>query len=255
VNHYCENAVRWISSLSGFQGGNPSSEIWFCGIEYQEDDLSIIDKPFVWYSVSNPPSLVSYDYVKLEHGGQEFNKCICKIAESYYGDDEQIINPFNKNGKLFKLNLYSLPQKATGEVFTEEIFFKTRIRTKSEVRALSIYTGVKDIPSRFDNFKTLLNNYKNNVKVIVCCSREAINEFLIAFGKPEEFYRCRHELKENEISISKSGNKNNYISWCNLESGQKLFVIPFLGGRNPSFKSSTNMKIVGDKIREVTKSN
>lgn len=251
MTKYDKSTIQWISSLSGFQGGNPASDLWFCGLEYQGHDLSVIDRPESWHSVSNPPSLLGGEYAKPDHGGQEFNKCITMIAEYYYKDGYKISNPFDKHGKIFKLNLYSLPQKATGEFFDEDTFKKTKILTKSELRTLSMDTGLEGVLSRFDNFKLLLENNRDNVKAIVGCSRDAMFDFVIAFAKKEEFFRCKAELHKNETLISNSGKKGNYMTWCKLESGQLLFIIPFLGGRNPSFKTPENMEIVANKIREV----
>lgn len=251
MHRYNRESIEWISSLSGFQGGNPSSEIWFCGLEYQGNDLSIIDNKLSWFSLSEPPFLKDCEYTKPENGGQVFNQCIKMIANFYYGKELNNINPFSKHGNIFKLNLYSLPQKATGEFFDEETFHKTGILTKSELRSLSMENGLEGVPSRFDNFKRLLELNKEKVKVIVGCSRGAMLDFVIAFGKKEEFFRCKNELENNQQAISISGKKNNYITWCMLESGHLLFIIPFLGGKNPSFKSVENMKLVSERIKNI----
>lgn len=254
MSKYNEDAVKWISSLSGFQGGNPSSELWFCGLEYQDCDLDIIKYPNRWSSVHNPPFVSVDEYLAHpEHGGDFFNSSLCHIAEAYYGmqKDEILKNPFGQDSNIFKLNLYPLPQKSTGEVFKKDIYNKTGILTKSELRTICIDSSLPNTTSRFDNFKKLLRNNNGKVKAIIGCSRQASDTFLLAFAEREEFYVLKKKLDVKHIICEDNRKRKNYYGWCRPKDGPYIFIIPFMGGANPSFRNESDMIWMGKRIKEI----
>lgn len=251
---YNNKVVRWISSLSGFQGGNPAAKIWFCGLEYQ--GMDILEEIYCMkklHCVECPPHLTTKDIAA--HMKEGVNKNILRIAQAYLAKNITG-NIFSYDSDLFKLNLYPLPQASSVESYEEDVFKKTGIRTKSELRSICINNNLIGIPSRFDNFKSLLELNKNNVEVIVCCSRLAIDNFLLAFADTERFYEYKEQLeKVEQIPKVYTGRLNKYYSWCRLKSGVFLFVIPFVTGRASAVKGEEELIFIGEKIKEIVSRN
>jgi len=230
-----EDVIEWISSLSGFQGGNPSAEIWVCGLEFQEDsnNFKILFKDNEYPFVKTPISESEIKtHIEENFKNEPFNLKIKLLLETYYGNG--VINEkdiFTKSGKVFKLNLFPLGQASTGEAYPENS--NHGIKSKSELRTISIHNG------RFDKFKKLLNKNKKHVKAIVCCSRGELDTFVRAFENEENYHSRIKELLENRKEIMPGSGK--YMNHCKLSTGQYLFVVPFLSGRASSL---TNEKLV-----------
>ena len=260
---YYENVIEWISSLSGFQGGNPESEIWFCGLEYQ--GLNIEEKVKDRFSsVDKPPFLEKKDIEDGDHHKERFNQNLVKLANAFYETVPKIDvkDAFLENGKVFKLNLYPLPQSRTGEVYSQEIYDKTGIITKSELRSICLNNGLPNTPSRFDNFKDLLKKHEKTVKVIVCCSTGAIDNFLLAFAGKSNFYELKEQMldrddveKKENIVLPGKNKRNKYFYWCKFDlvdlDNVYLFVIPFLSGSASCLNSNDELEFMGKKIREI----
>lgn len=235
----------WIASLSGFQGGNPNAEIWVCGLEFQKSHIPTQALGKLW-TVENPP-FVEDDATYLKNHKERFNESIREFVETFYEKENLKLptNIFAKDGRVFKLNLYPLPQSGSEEVYDEKIYIDSGLRTKSELRALCLEKG-----QRFDNFKELIQANKATLKVIVCCSRDAVDTSLLAFAESSEFYERKKQLIESQQSLENQIGKNKkYYEYCLLNSGVLLMVIPFLAGQASSLNG--DLKQMARKIREI----
>ncbi len=260
MKKYKLNALKWISSLSGFQGGNPNSKLWFCGLEYQESDLSLALSQFdeSKCSVDHPPYITEEEYKTDGHAKEKFNKNLAKIAEAYYERPLDIDNKniFDRNSDVFKLNLYPLPLSRTNEVYSKDVYEHTGIHTKSELIALCLDNGLSDgTPSRFTNFKNLLKKHEGSVEAIICCSTMSLEYFLLAFADADNFYELREQMYQQVKVINpadvEAGGRAKYYYWCKLNrSNICLFVIPFLTGHSSSLNAVELVKI-GQEIKSI----
>ncbi|MCP3673834.1 MAG: hypothetical protein GY829_05105 [Gammaproteobacteria bacterium] len=240
-----KDALSWINSLSGFQGGNPDSNLWFCGLEYQDVNLKkhIQELNEKCYDKNHFPSLTPIESKEAVEG-EKFNKALKEFTE-FYNNVEKIdsSNMFTEGGEVFKLNLFPLPQSSSGEYYDEDIYKATGIISKAELTALCMG---KD--GRFSKFQELLNSYKPESKVIICCSRKHRYNYILAFGGKEELNKHLKDERDEELQcfeFSSPSRQNKYCTLYELNNGAKLFVVPFLSGQasSPDSKELANLVI------------
>lgn len=143
-----EDFVKWAVDFSGMDGGNPTSDIWFCGIEYgggiKNLDSVVFNREMDndWISWSGDDGLPYTDPKsgrKIEDsitGKDPFNLGIYKIVSNLAGSSGctmQYTTLFGKNGKCFKMNLYPISFKShSDELWSKAYYDKIGFLTKSQ---------------------------------------------------------------------------------------------------------------------------
>ena len=75
-------------SFAGGDGGNPKSEVWFCGLEWGIGDESSPDDFYEKFSLS--PKLIPHSWVEDDFDGSwttQYNRKICWFLWYYYNLD------------------------------------------------------------------------------------------------------------------------------------------------------------------------
>ena len=232
-------------SFLGIDGGNIKVPIWFCGIEFG-GDLTEMEKYYKSTIKYNPIKEFDISIPFRENAG-DFEKStydrylsamyinLFKMKKLSNGYDTKPIEKvlreelYNKNSKIFKLNLYPLAKKSTE--------WDRTIESKLGIPKETYY---KDIFTKRQLFlKELV--YKFKPKTIICTStNEYRDEFIEAF------------LNENEIINFKwiylnYKNKKFKISEYKTDM-TTLIIIPFLGRGNLS--SYLDVIFMADYLRD-----
>ncbi|MCW9711133.1 hypothetical protein L5B71_09845 [Avibacterium sp. 21-586] len=195
-----EQFKRTALSLAGCDGGNPASEIWFCGLEHGYDLSEKLDEflqlphdksPI--YSWDHPDCVGDWKYV--------YNRKICWFLryfyhlELYHNENMEalvkrhhILYSEQANGIGFKLNMYPLPFKNRSSINWEENYQKAT--------GFSSFSEYKNwcIEYRGKYFRALLEKYRP--KLIVCTGISEVNNFVRCFtGKDNFTYSNNAEIK------------------------------------------------------------
>ena len=92
-------------SFAGGDGGNPKSEVWFCGLEWGIGDESSPDDFYEKFSLS--PKLIPHSWVEDDFDGSwttQYNRKICWFLWYYYNLDwkmEKVRSILLKNTMCF----------------------------------------------------------------------------------------------------------------------------------------------------------
>jgi hypothetical protein len=229
---------EWAVGYSGCDGGNLKGEVWVCGIEYGggvvESDLRFdpMLEPWCWPEESIDEAL-SYQY----------NRKLAKLYAAIKGEPVGMCMDvakrdriFQKDGPMFKLNLYPIAFKnASDELWEEWIYKKTGLPTKSLYRAwCQIH--------RFKAIRSWVAEY--SPKLIIGTGRGYLSDFVLAFGGLECLY-------DGTGRTEKIGDRDLFIRSVNGGRTQ-LAVTPFLGNRH-GLSSDAQLEDFGKAIRELLK--
>ena len=133
-------------SFAGGDGGNPKSEVWFCGLEWGIGDESSPDDFYEKFSLS--PKLIPHSWVEDDFDGSwttQYNRKICWFLWYYYNLDwkngestDHFVRTYNvlyPQGIGFKLNMLPINFKNRASIKWNEQFIKmTGFETFDEYR-------------------------------------------------------------------------------------------------------------------------
>lgn len=239
-----EKFAEWACGFSGFDGGNLSGAIWFCGIEYGGgwDEKQVKD------DIEKGAKEVPYMEKPEERQGfilgrkMQFNRGIVKLYSSIIGKPTdrymevfEKMSVFGKDSDTLKLNLYPLPfHDISDDLWKEWHYNITGFPSKP------IYQSWCQL-YRFPVFKDWVT--KHSPKAIICTGTTFKREFLMAFSGIKDIFK-RQFKKEDFLEHKKS------LYWHEINSGKSvLFVIPFLGPGG--IMSDNELRDFGSKINEI----
>ncbi len=224
-------------SFAGCDGGNPRSEIWFCGLEWgdtlKRDNAHKIQHEFAPQRV--PTSWADEDFEDSWVAG--YNQKLCWFLEYFYGiqrdgrlnqayiTEQQMFQP---NGRGFKLNMLPVRFGNRGSiVWDEEIIAATGFASFDEYRRWCV-------EHRGKFFQSLMAEHKP--RVIVCTGKDDRNFFFEFFTNEA----CYEEYVCEDFSFL----------WC-WHGDTLVCVSPFFGWRNFSINSEPKMEQLVKAIRQL----
>lgn len=227
-----EDFAKRATQYTGFDGGNPKAELWFCGIEYGGTDdptkTQFIDdilkdgvemQDDIPYFTATDKNGNPHEYKKI-YG--RFALAQSKIASQYY--DGEPIDTWKqlagKDGKCFSMNLYPLAFKSHDDsLWTRTHYEKTGLISKSEYKTWNLN-------NRFPKLKQLVTTYQP--KVLICFGQSLASEFLVAFADNDD--QIFEELAKVEIA-DKVHKSNRLLLHRKINNGKTLLLIcPFPSG-------------------------
>lgn len=232
-------------SFLGIDGGNINSRVWFCGIEFG-GDLMEMEKYYKSIIKYNP--INEFDLpipFRMNAGGFEKSTYdrflsamyinLFKADKLHNGNDTKPIEKvlkeelYNKNSKIFKLNLYPLAKKST----EWDKAIENDLGIKKEIYYEDIFNKRKKF------FKELVKKFQPE-KIICTSTNEYRDEFIEAF------------LNENETIDYKwnylIGDNKKFKIFEYKTDKTTLIIIPFLGrGNLSSYKDVIN---IADYLRK-----
>lgn len=230
-----EDFAKWALQYQGFDGGNPNTELWFCGIEYggagdPTKTQFIDDIPNDWVEWQDDKGYRIPFFTPRDKNGDlddemkvdgPFALAQSKIAAQYYG---RPINTWRKlagkDGECFKMNLYPVAFNSHDDSLWKKVHFeKTGFISKSEYKTWNLN-------NRFPKLKQLVNTYQP--KVFICFGQSLKSEFLTAFCDNDD--QIFEDLPE--IDIGNKADKSNRVLFHRRINGGKtlLMICPFPRG-------------------------
>jgi hypothetical protein len=185
--HPTQEFEKWAKDFSGFDGGNPESPLWICGIEPGADQLGpFILSPDWTYSLRNkdiPAWTEKLKGLKNPFYGYTtpFLQRASKIAFNYFEQDGTWDNFRTTSflvpgGTGFLINLYPLAFKDLYSKWTTEHFRRTGFPNKELYRAWCM-------ENRFPVIKNWVTDLSPTPpKVIICVGIRMRLDFLLAFS-------------------------------------------------------------------------
>lgn len=245
-----ELATKLMQSFYGCDGGNPYSDIWFCGMEHGgdfDDNQKEIESfakeseryknPLSWqdeyyhHSIYAPGNLNRYiAYFYAVYGDTAHQEDVCDQA---YVDNNRILYPFHEDssqaGIGFKINMRPLRFKGADSYDQYNMPDLPYYNYRQYSDAV--------IAERGAFFQEQVTKY--NPKLIICLSvGEADNYF--------KFFGC--DLNNVKKEIMQLGEKEMRVYSCEKDAAT-IMVIPFMG--KPSGPNGyAEVKIFADSMRE-----
>ena len=233
------NFAKWANSFSGCDGGNIKGPVWFCGIEYGGNEINIENNNF--QHESEPKYWP--DDKRDEWFKYQFNRKILKLYSALLGENVDKYKEvarnrkaFDKDSDLFKMNLYPLAFKDTGDDHWKEAFYNaTGIPTKEIYRAwCQIY--------RFKTIQSWSKQHSETLKLIICTGLSYARDFIMAFRGMKHVHN-----NLNETMVSK-----RYMKWILFNNEKTLLVIiPFLGHKKYDLNSNELLQEFGTEINKL----
>ena len=220
-----------INHYSGFEGGNPNADFWFCGIEFGGsstlDDVKVQITNRLLADGSEHAEKRDVDGFDLpywtdDHGErglqvlEQISKLVCVLGEGSTANWRSVRKrAFRKDGPVFKMNLFPIPfptaQGSHWTRFRQELGFSS----KEEYRDWCAR-------NRFCKLRKLVDQFKP--KLLVCFGKGHWEWYRRAFATDGE-WRC------DEINIAGEGAAEKFIQ-LSQESGPLLMLTPFFGRRS-----------------------
>ncbi|MFU2048062.1 hypothetical protein [Avibacterium gallinarum] len=217
-------------SLAGCDGGNPTSEVWFCGLEHGYD-LSETLEEFLQLPHNTAP-IYSWDHPDcVDDWKYSYNQKICWFLWYFYNLElhnnenmdvlvkrHHILYSEQANGIGFKLNMYPLAFKNRRSINWTENYQKTT--------GLSSFSEYKNwcVEHRGEYFRNLVKKYMP--KLIVCTGITEIHNFVKFFTGEEYFtYSDNPEMKIGYAQFGETlicicpffGNSSGINSYAKME--------------------------------------
>lgn len=245
-----------LVGLSGGAGGNPSSSLWFCGIEpggdwielnktqplnalIQESEkqkIIVENIPVSAWDHSfkvNNPTFTSWQFV------QKVAKISLIYQNSNIRDFKKYMqnNQYTKDGLEFHLNLYPLPfPKESDNYWTDLHKELTGFTSKPAYRAWCRQ-------HRLPQFRILTKKFKP--RCILCFGEKYSDDFIFSFSENPQ--KCS-EIASWEVKGSKKS-----MSVTHLETDlATVLLCPFLG--QGGIMSDEGLNEIGDYVRKITTS-
>jgi len=130
-----EDFKKVAVSFAGGDGGNPNSDVWFCGLEWGIGDESSSDDFYEKFSLS--PKLIPHSWVEDDFDGSwtaQYNRKICWFLWYYYNLEwkngesaEHFVKKYDvlyPQGIGFKLNMLPINFKNRSSIKWNEQFIK-----------------------------------------------------------------------------------------------------------------------------------
>lgn len=176
--------LKYRHSLFGFQGGNESSDLWICGLEYQEGlEANIINslKGADEATGLKEEYCLREDESERQFENEPFNNAILKLTlgyKNYMSESLEDLDSvkrkfFTKDGYVFKMNLFGFPERVSSVSGTKAEYVKKSLDSSKE-------EGFDK--NRFLKLRNLLSRQKESKKII-CCSRTWPLTYLYAFSE------------------------------------------------------------------------
>lgn len=183
-----EAFARWAISLSGMAGGNPESDLWFCGIEPGGNN-NVKDVMNGLADNTDVDEGIPYWGKKYREkfNGQytrwQYMQKIAKLACAYEDQSQEAWREYlrdhacQRTGSIFLMNLYPFSFPNTDH--------------KHWSAELSAYTGLPNktcylawcMQYRFPILRALLERYRP--KTLICIGKSYIGDYQLAFGAAE----------------------------------------------------------------------
>lgn len=238
---------QWAAEgCGGMDGGNPTTELWFCGIEPGNDkefNFSFESTPDGWLSYSEPTERTSLKppYIKPEISDaikDNFNQTVAEILGTVYTDKHtKYTELYGKEGSCFKLNLYPIPMSNHSDaLWSRDHYNMTGFTSKIQYKAWCM-------DNRFPKLRELVSAYKP--KAIICFGTTLKAEYSIAFSSTND--KIFDLFKKYSVEHCK---KNYHLHTKRINGGETdLIVVPF--PRSPvNYKGSNG---IARKLNEVLK--
>jgi len=236
-----ENLTNWAYSYSGCDGGNPSSDIWLCGIEWGYERATEYDRK-KYYEDELPEEIrsgcvelnASYDFFSKGSTDFPFNLAFAKMYAAIQND--YVSNYQNCTGEILKLNLSPIAfRQDKHELWNDSLIRATGFRTKS---------GFIEYINNLHRFLEIRNRYKP--KLVVCVGNGYRTNFVNGFFGDEKIKLDWNRIKPEESNK----NQNNRYIYHAKHDDTLLVVTPFSTSSN-GLNSDSLLQKAGDKIREL----
>lgn len=231
----------WACSYSGCDGGDPSSDIWLCGIEWGYEKATEIERQNYYKNIL-PEEIkagehklnINYNFFTDESLNFPFNLAFAKL---YSAVKNGSVSEYKKNeGTILKLNLLPIAFREDNELlWGESLISATGFNAKSDFIAYM---------NTLNRFVKITENYKP--KLIICIGNGYQNNFVKGFFGNNEIKLGYQAIKPE----SSNKNQNNRYIYYARHIDTLLVVTPFSTSSN-GLNSDHLLQAVGNKIREL----
>lgn len=227
----------WANELIGFQGGNRDSNLWFCGLEYQEDR---IDELISKYKSGRILDYLTDNQSKSDVESERFNRAILKLANHLSIKKDTESSLFTKSSSIYKINLFPPGLAKTYDDYPQIIQKQLGIQSKKDLRNLL----KKGVYTRLQKLREIA--IKKN-RIVICCSRGEANTFKKAFVGDRHAQKTLSQSNPDiNIKLNTAGKNNKYITIFHYKIEGKdivLAIVPFLSGHASSPNSEEIISI------------
>ena len=233
-----EDFRQWAYSFSGCDGGDPSSDIWLCGIEWGYENATEEERQN-YYRNELPLEIrngrqelkSSYNFFIEESMAFPFNLAFSKIHSSIINNIKP--NILNKTDNILKLNLSPIAfRKDHHSLWNENLKTSTGFAQKSKF--IEYMIGLS-------RFKPITEEFKP--KLIICVGVDSRNDFKNAFFGKGVGKIHRLTIRPEE----RNKNQNNRYIYHAQDNGTTLVVVPFSTSSN-GLNSDYLLNKTGKKI-------
>ncbi|AWI50963.1 hypothetical protein DDU33_05480 [Actinobacillus porcitonsillarum] len=220
-------------SFAGCDGGNPKSDVWFCGLEWGGEQKELLDPAI------DENSIYSWSSEEFEGAWTaQYNQKICWFLWYFHNLEwnerenseifvkrHHILYSQKENGIGFKMNMLPISFPNRNSVNWNE--------TLQELTGINSFYEYREwcVTYRGEFFRKIVQKYQP--KVIVCTGISEVNNFARFFtGKPDFTYSDNSELK---------------IAYTKFENAL-ICVSPFFGGAS-GINSYEKMEILVNDIK------
>jgi len=235
----------WACSYSGCDGGDLSSDIWLCGIEWgyekaTEEERQNYYKNILPEEINAGEQALNeiYNFFADESMSFPFNLAFAKL---YSAVKNGVVSEYKKNeGAILKLNLSPIAFRSDDELlWGESLISATGFNKKCDFIAYM---------NNLNRFVRITEYYKP--KLIICIGSGYRNDFIKGFFGGDKAKLERQAIKPEP---SNKNQNNRYVSYA-YHNDTLLVVIPFSTSPN-GLNSNHLLQAVGNKIRELLTKN
>lgn len=227
-----KNLEKWANSYSGCDGGDISSDVWLCGVEWGYE-IATDEEREMYYKKGLPE--------EIQKGEAKLNTDYDFFADDNYPFNtafKKVFKELDFPEKLLKLNMSPIAFKKDKELFwTQNLVEATGFETKSDfmryIMSLNRFTNIRET---------------HKPKLIVCVGNDRRESFLQTFFGDESLKLTQETIRPADDN----GNQDNRYIYHVKHDNTLLVVIPF--STSPKgIQSDYLLKEVAKRISELLK--
>ncbi len=227
-----KNLEKWANSYSGCDGGDISSDVWLCGVEWGWNIKDATDEEREKYYKEELPEEIQNGEVKLDTDYDFFTDSIYPFNTAF----KKVFKELSFPEKLLKLNMSPISFNGDKDtLWTQNLVNATGFETKNDFMSYIMSLN------RFTKIRT-----ENKPKLIVCVGVQRKDDFSKTFFGDENLNPTQETIRPADDN----GNQDNRYIYHVKHDNTLLVVIPF--STSPKgIQSDYLLKEVGKTIAEL----
>lgn len=255
-----EEFRSWATSLSGCDGGDPSADVWICGIEWgygkdkRDSDEVYLRKLEHYYKNELRDEIAKGEYTASDrtynfesHNKYPYGRSVSKLYAAIVGREVSDYMKYSKETtghEIFKMNLYPIAFRNTDSYFWKnyDLDKLTGFEEKYLFRTWCLL-------HRFPALSKFISEMDKKPKIIIGTGTSYLDDFYLCFAGAGN--SMVNDITMDKVNDDSTSNPR-FFYWSKIYKQTLLFVVPFFSSQKYGLNSDILLQNMGNQIREIS---